>query len=41
MPTGYTAAVVDIQYHTAEDAKERERTDGRNRWLAQLRASLP
>lgn len=31
----------DIQYHAVEDAKERERTEGRNVWIAQLRASLP
>jgi hypothetical protein len=30
----------DIEYHTVEDAKERARTEGRNAWLAQLRASL-
>lgn len=30
----------DIEYHSVEDAKERARTDGRNAWLAQLRASL-
>lgn len=30
----------DILYHSAEDAKERARTEGRNAWLAQLRKSL-
>lgn len=30
----------DIEYHATEDAKERVRTDGRNAWIAQLRASL-
>lgn len=30
----------DVEYHTVEDAKERARTEGRNAWLAQLRASL-
>jgi hypothetical protein len=30
----------DMEYHAAEDAKERERTESRNTWLAQLRASL-
>lgn len=30
----------DIEYHTVEDAKERARTDSRNAWLRQLRASL-
>lgn len=30
----------DVEYHTIEDAKERTRTEGRNAWLAQLRASL-
>lgn len=30
----------DIEYHAVEDAKERVRTDGRNAWIAQLRASL-
>lgn len=30
----------DIEYHSAEDAKERARVDGRNAWLAQLRRSL-
>jgi hypothetical protein len=33
-------AMRDVAYHTAERAKEVERTEGRNRWLAQLRASL-
>lgn len=31
----------DIQYHAAENAKERERTESRNGWIARLRASLP
>lgn len=30
----------DISYHSAEWDKEVERTEGRNRWLAQLRDSL-
>lgn len=30
----------DIEYHAGEDAKERARTERRNAWLAQLRASL-
>jgi hypothetical protein len=30
----------DIEYHSVEDAKERARTDSRNAWIAQLRASL-
>lgn len=30
----------DIEYHAAEHAKECERTEGRNAWLAQLRKSL-
>lgn len=30
----------DIAYHTKADNEERARTDGRNAWLAQLRASL-
>lgn len=30
----------DIEYHTTEAAKEIERTERRNAWLAQLRASL-
>lgn len=30
----------DISYHEAERAKEIARTEGRNAWLAQLRASL-
>lgn len=30
----------DILYHAKEDAKERERTEGRNAWIAQLRRSL-
>lgn len=30
----------DIEYHAAEDAKERERAEGRNAWIAQLRRSL-
>ena len=30
----------DIEYHTEEDAKERKRTDGRNRWVRLLRESL-
>lgn len=31
----------DIQYHAAEHAKEVERAEGRNVWIAQLRAALP
>lgn len=31
----------DIEYHAVEDAKERERTESRNAWIAQLRAALP
>jgi hypothetical protein len=31
----------EIEYHAVEGAKERERTEGRNAWIAQLRASLP
>lgn len=34
------AVAQDIAYHAEEDAKERERTENRNAWLAQLRASL-
>lgn len=30
----------EIEYHAAEDGKERARTDARNAWLAQLRSSL-
>lgn len=30
----------DIDYHTKEDAKERERTEGRNGWIKALRDSL-
>lgn len=30
----------DIAYHAEEDAKERTRTEGRNAWIAQLRAAL-
>lgn len=30
----------DLDYNTAERAKEIERTEGRNRWLAELRNSL-
>ena len=30
----------DIEYHTTERQKEVERTEGRNRWLSALRASL-
>lgn len=31
----------DVAYHTKEDAKERERTAGRNQWIKQLRDALP
>lgn len=31
----------DIAYHLAEHSREVELTEGRNRWLADLRASLP
>jgi len=31
----------DIEYHTKEYAEEVKRVDGRNHWLAMLRASLP
>ncbi len=31
----------NIEYHSVEDAKERARIDGRNAWIAQLRAALP
>lgn len=31
----------DVQYHTREDSKERERTEGRNAWVKALRDSLP
>ncbi len=30
----------DIEYHTSKDQEERERTEGRNRWVRQLRESL-
>lgn len=30
----------DVEYHTVEDRKERERTESRNRWVSELRASL-
>lgn len=30
----------DIEYHMKADAEERARVDGRNQWVAQLRASL-
>jgi hypothetical protein len=30
----------DIECHSVEEGKDRARTDGRNAWLAQLRASL-
>jgi len=33
-------ATRDIEYHTAEHAKEVERTESRNAWLRELRASL-
>lgn len=35
------AAARDIKYHREEIEKERARVEGRNRWLQQLRASLP
>lgn len=31
----------NIAYHTMEDAKERERTEGRNTWIKALRDALP
>lgn len=30
----------DLEYHTAENLKEIERTEGRNKWLRELRVSL-
>ena len=30
----------DLSYHQKEDKEEKERTDGRNRWVSQLRESL-
>jgi hypothetical protein len=30
-----------IEYHAAEDAKDRARTESRNAWIVQLRKSLP
>ena len=38
--TALEAVGQEIERHAVEDAKERARTDGRNAWLAQLRASL-
>lgn len=35
------AAQWDVEYHRKEYEKEVERTNGRNEWLAALRASLP
>jgi hypothetical protein len=45
-PDAYFAEAVskaarDINYHTAEQAKEVERTNGRNEWIDQLYKSLP
>lgn len=34
-------AMKDIDYHNREHAQEVERTEGRNRWLRELRESLP
>ncbi|WP_156387365.1 hypothetical protein [Devosia sp. Root105] len=34
-------AAWNVEYHSKQDADERRRTDERNAWLAQLRASLP
>jgi len=34
-------AARDIEYHANELAKEIERTEGRNKWLTQLRQSVP
>lgn len=35
------AAAWDVEYHSRGDADEKRRTEERNAWLAQLRASLP